>query len=88
MGVTEFSGIPAYTPNTGIKSMESRPADDYKDLLYVRRRFVSTEGLRQATARVVNATLAARLPRIWGEATTRLCVGLKAIRGLGPESAY
>ncbi len=56
--------------NTGIKSMESRPADDYKDLLYVRRRFVSTEGLHQATARVVNATLAARLPRIWGEATT------------------
>jgi TnpA family transposase len=56
--------------NTGIKSMESRPADDYKDLLYVRRRFVSAEGLRQAIAKVVNATLAARLPRIWGEATT------------------
>jgi TnpA family transposase len=56
--------------NTGIKSMESRPADDYKDLLYVRRRFVSPEGLRQAIAKVVNATLAARLPRIWGEATT------------------
>jgi TnpA family transposase len=56
--------------NTGIKSMESRPADDYKDLLYVRRRFVSAEGLRQATARLVNATLAARQHRIWGEATT------------------
>ena len=56
--------------NTGIKSMESRPADDYKDLLYVRRRFVSAEGLRQAIAKVVNATLAVRLPRIWGEATT------------------
>ncbi len=56
--------------NTGIKSMESRPADDYKDLLYVRRRFISPEGLRQAIAKVVNATLAARLPRIWGEATT------------------
>jgi TnpA family transposase len=56
--------------NTGIKSMESRPSDDYKDLLYVRRRFVSAEGLRQAIARVVNATLAVRLPRIWGEATT------------------
>ena len=56
--------------NTGIKSMESRPADDYKDLLYVRKRFVSAEGLRQAIAKVVNATLAVRLPRIWGEATT------------------
>ena len=56
--------------NTGIKSMESRPADDYKDLLYIRRRFLSVEGLRQATARVVNATFAIRLPKIWGEATT------------------
>ena len=56
--------------NTGIKSMESRPDDDYKDLFYVRRRFISIDGLRQATAQVVNATLAARLTRIWGEATT------------------
>lgn len=56
--------------NTGIKSMESLPDDDYKDLLYVRRRFISNEGLRQAIAQVVNATLAIRLPQIWGEATT------------------
>lgn len=56
--------------NTGIKSMESRPLDDYKDLLYVRRRFLSIEGLRQAIAQVVNATLQVRLPQIWGEATT------------------
>lgn len=56
--------------NTGIKSMESQPEDAYKDLLYVRRRFLSIEGLRQAIAQVVNATLAERLPQIWGEATT------------------
>ncbi|UCF91238.1 MAG: Tn3 family transposase [Desulfobacterales bacterium] len=56
--------------NTEIKSMESRPADDYKDLLYIRRRFISIEGLRQAISKVVDATLAVRLPRIWGEATT------------------
>lgn len=56
--------------NTGIKSMESLPEDDYKDLLYIRRRFISNEGLRQAIAQVVNATLAIRLPQIWGEATT------------------
>lgn len=56
--------------NTGIKSMESLPEDDYKDLLYVRRRFISNDGLRQAIAQVVNATLDIRLPRIWGEATT------------------
>ena len=42
--------------NTGIKSMESLPGDDYKDLLYIRRRFISNEGLRQAITQVVNAT--------------------------------
>ena len=36
--------------NTGIKSMESPPEDAYKDLLYVRRRFLSIEGLRHAIA--------------------------------------
>ena len=56
--------------NTGIKSMESQPEDNYKDLLYVRRRFFSLEGLRQAIAQIVNETLAIRLPQIWGEATT------------------
>lgn len=56
--------------NTGIKSMESKPLDDYKELLYVRRRFMSIEGLRQAIIRVVNATLEIRLPHIWGEGTT------------------
>jgi TnpA family transposase len=55
--------------NTGIKSMESLPGDDYKDLLYIRRRFIS-KGLRQAITQVVNAALAVRLQRIWGEATT------------------
>jgi TnpA family transposase len=56
--------------NTGIKSMESHPGDTYKDLFYIRRRFLSIEGIRQAISQVVNATLAVRLPNIWGEATT------------------
>lgn len=56
--------------NTGLKSMAADPEDDYKDLLYVRRRYLSIEGLRQAIAQVVNATLAVRLPHIWGEGTT------------------
>jgi TnpA family transposase len=56
--------------NTGIKSMESLPDDDYKDLLYIRRRFISNEGLRQSIAQVVNATMAIRHLAIWGEATT------------------
>ena len=56
--------------NVGMKSMESRPLDDYTHLLYIRRRFLSIDGLRQATAQVVNATLDERLPQFWGGATT------------------
>jgi TnpA family transposase len=36
----------------------------------VRRRFLQKDALREAIRRVVNATLAARLPEIWGEVTT------------------
>jgi len=56
--------------NAGIKSMDSKQLDDYKELLYVRRRFLSIDGLRQAITSVVNATLGVRLPQIWGETTT------------------
>ena len=34
------------------------------------RRYIDTESLRDATRRVVNATLAVRDPRIWGDGTT------------------
>lgn len=42
----------------------------YRDLLYIRRRFITQEQLRQAIAEVVNHLFAARLPYIWGEGTT------------------
>lgn len=54
--------------NAGMKSMESKPHDDYKDLLYIHRRFFSINGLRQAIASVVNETFRIRQPYIWGEA--------------------
>jgi TnpA family transposase len=41
-----------------------------KDLAYVRRRYVSVDPLRRATAIVTNGTLQARNPAIWGSATT------------------
>ena len=57
--------------NTGLKRMAAgQPGTAHKDLLYVRRRFVSGEGLRAAIARVVNATLRARRTEVWGEATS------------------
>lgn len=42
----------------------------YRDLLYIRRRFISKGHLRQAIAQVVNGIFEARLPDIWGEGTT------------------
>ena len=57
--------------NTGLKRMTAGQRETtYKDLLYVRRRFINKEYLREAITRVVNATFRARRPEIWGEATT------------------
>lgn len=40
------------------------------NLKYVRRRFVSVEGLRMAISHIVNATLAIKDPNIWGDSVT------------------
>ena len=46
----------------------------YKDLLYVCRRFIIREHLREAVARVVNATLRVRRP-LMGHGTTACAAG-------------
>ena len=57
--------------NTGLKRVAAGDQGaDYKDLLYVRRRFLTRAALREAIARVVNAIFAARRPDIWGEGTS------------------
>jgi TnpA family transposase len=57
--------------NTGLKRVSAGAEDvTYKDLLYVRRRFLTVDLLRDAIRRVVNATLRVRQPHIWGEGTT------------------
>jgi TnpA family transposase len=57
--------------NTGLKRVAAGlDGTTYRDLLYVRRRFITTAHLREAVRRVVNAIFRARLPHIWGEATT------------------
>jgi hypothetical protein len=45
-----------------------------RDLAYVRRRYLTTDGLRRAIAIVTNGTLHARNPTIWGDGTTAACV--------------
>jgi TnpA family transposase len=57
--------------NAGLKRMLAGDMTlSYRELLYVRRRFIQQMALRAAIAQVVNATLAVRRPDIWGEGTT------------------
>src|SRR3954467_8906015 len=57
--------------NAGLKRLAvGRHGFSYKELLHTRRRYIDADALREATRRVVNATLAARNSRVWGEGTT------------------
>ena len=57
--------------NTGLKRvLTGEEGTTYSELRYVRERFIRKEGLRQAIAKVVNATFATRLSSIWGEGST------------------
>ena len=57
--------------NTGLQRMAGlRSGVTYKDLAYVRRRYIGVDALRRAIAIVTNGTLHARNPAIWGEGTT------------------
>jgi hypothetical protein len=57
--------------NAGIKRMSAgQQRTNYKDLLYVRRRYITKDQLRAAIREVVNATPRVRSPQIWGEGTT------------------
>jgi TnpA family transposase len=44
--------------------------ESYKDLLYVRRKFIHKDNLRNAISEVVNAIFRVRMQDIWGDATT------------------
>jgi len=56
--------------NAGLKRMASvQHGASYRDLLYVRRRYITAEQLREGIAEVTNATLRVRDPLIWGEGT-------------------
>lgn len=57
--------------NAGLKRIAvSGEEASYKELLHIRHSFLEKNILREAIAQVVNATLAVRLPEIWGEGTT------------------
>lgn len=50
--------------NTGIKGLSLKElGENYRDLLYVRRKFIHQPNLRNAIVEVINATFEARLPQ-------------------------
>jgi TnpA family transposase len=57
--------------NAGLKRVcATPPGEQYHDLLYVRRRYLHPDALRNAIAKVVNAIFRIRAAHIWGEGTT------------------
>jgi hypothetical protein len=57
--------------NAGIKRVAAgSQTESYRDLFYIRNRFINRDGLRAAIASVANAILRERIVSIWGEATS------------------
>ena len=57
--------------NAGLKRLSAGiNGESYHDLLYVRRRYLHKEQLRNAIASVANAIFRSRSAQIWGEGTT------------------
>jgi TnpA family transposase len=64
-------GLNGVGTNAGFQRMAGlRSGTTAKDLAYVRRRYMTIDGLRQAIGVVADGTLHARDPRIWGDGTT------------------
>jgi TnpA family transposase len=61
----------ATVSNMGLKRASAGDhGESYRDLLYVRNRFLTKDQLRAAITEVANAIFRIRLPTIWGEGTT------------------
>ncbi len=57
--------------NAGLKRVcTTLPGESAQDLVYIRRRYLHPDALRNAIAEVVNAIFRVRAPAIWGEGTT------------------
>jgi TnpA family transposase len=56
--------------NAGLKRLGIGNGVSYKELLHTRRHYLDKESFRDATRRIVNATLAVRRTDVWGEGTS------------------
>lgn len=59
--------------NTGLSRVSSLiPGEQHHELIHVKKTYLTKEQLRQAIAKVNNATFAIRLEKIWGQVTVSL----------------
>ncbi len=57
--------------NTGLKRVSAgNHGESYNDLLYIRRKFINKDNLRNAISEVANAIFKSRIKDVWGEGTT------------------
>ncbi len=57
--------------NTGLKAVSAgNHLDNYRELRYIRQKFIHKDHLRKANAEVTNHIIHHRLKEVWGEATT------------------
>ncbi|THG92330.1 transposase [Alkalihalobacillus alcalophilus ATCC 27647 = CGMCC 1.3604] len=57
--------------NTGLKAVSAgNHLDSYRELRYIRQKFIHKDHLRKANAEVTNHIIYHRLKEVWGEATT------------------
>ena len=57
--------------NTGLKRVAAgNHGENYSDLLYIRKKFIHKDNLRNAISEIVNAILNTRVQDVWGEGTT------------------
>src|SRR3546814_20572035 len=64
-------GLYGLGTNAGLKVVAGATPDvSDEELLHVHRRFIHAPALREACARVANATLAIRTAAVWGDAGT------------------
>ncbi len=57
--------------NTGLKAMSAGNHDDsYRELQYIRNKYIHKDHLRKANAEVTNHIIHHRMKEVWGEATT------------------
>ena len=57
--------------NAGLKRIaNSDHGESYKDLLYIKRKFINKDNLRKAISEITNEIFKCRMQNIWGEGTT------------------